>query len=119
MFRLRCPSIPRSTAGDVHEGLPLQPVKATGKAEPQSAFAILINGIASEAEVRTLGLGLGERGEGAAVKAVHAMAGGANPDVAFPVFRDGVDLVLSQARHVGKGGDRLAVPHAQGTALPP
>ena len=64
-------------------------------------------------------MGLGERGEGAAIKAVHAMPRGANPDVAIPVFRDGVDLVLSQARHVGKGGDRLAVPHAQGTALPP
>ena len=99
MFRLRCPSIPGSTAGDVHECLPLQSIQASCEAEPQAALAVLINGIAAEAEVGALGLGLRERSEGAAVVAVHAMPRGANPDVAIPVFRDGVDLVLSQAPH--------------------
>ena len=119
MFRLRCPSIPRSTAGDVHEGLPLQPVKATGKAEPQSAFAILINGIASEAEVRTLGLGLGERGEGAAIKAVHAMPRGANPDVAILVLQDGIDLALSQKITKGTKNQRVKPPTKKPTCLIP
>ena len=37
----------------------------------------------------------------------------------FLVLENGVDLVLGQTRDVGKGGDRLAIPHAQGTALFP
>lgn len=58
--RLFHASIPRATAGDIHEGLPFQPVQAAGKPEPHAALAVLIDGIASETEVRTRWLHLGE-----------------------------------------------------------
>ena len=60
---------------------------------------------------------LGECLEVDAVVTVYAMAGGAHPDVAIPVFQDGVDLIFGQAWDVWKSGDRFAVPHAQGAAL--
>ena len=47
------------------------------------------------------------------------MPRGADPDVAIPILCDGVDLVFGQTGDVRKGGDRLAIPHAQGTALFP
>ena len=111
------PSFPRSTAGDVHERVSIQPIQSTGKTEPQAALSILVDGIAPESEVGIFRLDLGECLEVDAVVTVYAMAGGAHPDVAIPVFHDGVNLIFGQARDVWKSGDLFAVPHAQGSAL--
>ena len=111
MFRLRCPSIPRPRAGDVYESFSIQPVKSARKSEPQPALAILIDGVASKSEIGVGGLGILESTEVASVVAVYAMPRSANPNVAIPVLKDGVDFVPGQTWDVRKGGDRFAIPH--------
>jgi hypothetical protein len=110
-------SVPRSTAGDVHERVSIKPIQSTGKTEPQAALSILVYGIAPESEVGIFRLDLGEYFEVDAVVTVYAMASGAHPDVAIPVFQDGVDLIFGQARDVWKSGNIFAVPHAQGATF--
>ena len=92
-------------------------MQSARKTEPQAALSILVDGIAPESEVGIFRLDLGECLEVDAVVTVYAMAGGAHPDVAIPVFQDGVDLIFGQARDVWESCDRFAVPHAQGAAL--
>ena len=112
-------SLPGTATSDVHKRFPVEAVQAPCKPKPHSAEPVLVDGIAPEAEVGLGGLQLGEQLEGVAVVTVHAVAGGADPQVAGAVFVHRIDFVACQTGNFRKGGDFFAVPAAEGSALLP